>query len=562
MRSVTTQNIRLVSGLILFAFAATHFLNHAVGLFSLEAMDEVQEWRLAVTRSWPGMIGLAGALLAHASLAIDKTLQRATWRLPAWELIQIVTGFAIPLLLLPHIVETHVAHALFGVQDGYLYALARLWPGAAWIQTVLLLLVWIHGCLGLHHWLKFQPWYRATQPLWTVLAVAVPMAALIGFVVSGRAVAALLADPGMADRMHQVTHWPSAVDDAWLGLLQMSARIAVAALLVAGVTIIVFRHIAMLAAPKIAIALLIATTVQTAIGPTLLEIGRSNNVAPSSECGGRARCGLCRVRIDEGADALPPRDDAERAVLARLGAPDNVRLACRIRPAAPLTVTRLVGGDDQGKPEVVHADAQGVRRTVCLVHVRVRALTIIARDRLPYDLVFMMNEIFGAVGQAIESHAGRIDRFLGDGVLAVFGEQQGPDQGCRDALQAVSAMDIALDRVNEKIAAEIGRPVELAIGLDVGEIVAGHLSLGRASRFAVLGPGAEQSALLAGLAEARGWQFAMSTDVATRAGLQEIAGATRERLASPEQGGDVEIIGVLRARDVSLDAGAGSAEGL
>ena len=294
MRALTTQNIRLVSGLILFAFAATHFLNHAVGLFSLEAMDEVQEWRLAVTRSWPGMIVLAAALLAHAGLAFTNTVQRGSWRLPAWQFTQLVTGFAIPLLLLPHIIETHVAHALFGVQDSYLYALGLMWPNAAWIQAALLLLVWIHGCIGLHHWLKYGEWYRRVQPLLIVLAVAVPMAALMGFVVSGRAVGALLADPGMAERMRQVTHWPTELDIKWLGLFQTSAQIAVAAVLVAGATIIVFRHIVMLAAPKVTIAFTGGATVQAAVGPTLLEIISSNNLSDPSDCGGRARCGLSR----------------------------------------------------------------------------------------------------------------------------------------------------------------------------------------------------------------------------------------------------------------------------
>ncbi|UFZ05325.1 adenylate/guanylate cyclase domain-containing protein [Bradyrhizobium ontarionense] len=559
MRAITTQNLRLVSGLILLAFAATHFLNHAVGLFSLEAMDEVQEWRLAVTRSWPGMIVLATALLAHAMLAATRTLQRASWRLPLWELIQLATGFAIPLLLLPHIVETHVAHALFGVQDSYLYALARLWPSAAWIQTLLLLLVWIHGCLGLHHWLKFRGWYRVAQPLLVVLAVAVPMAALMGFVVSGRAVAALLTDPGMTDRMRAVTHWPSAVDEAWLGLLQMSARIAVAALLAVVATIIVFRYIAMLAAPKIAIAFADGETVQAAIGPTLLEIISSNNLSHQSECGGRARCGLCRVRIDQGADTLPPLAPEERATLARLGASDHVRLACQIRPTAPMTVTRLVGGDEGAREPVAHVDAQGARRAVCLVHVSIRTFATLSRDRLPYDLVFMMNEIFGAVGQAVEGHAGRIDRFLGDGVLAVFGEQHGPDQGCRDALQAIRAMDVAMDRVNEKIAAEIGQPVELAIGAWTGEVVVGRLELGRMAQLAVLGPGLELPARLAELANVRGWQLALSGDVAIHAGLQDIAGAQRESLAGAEQGRDIDVIGLPRARDFSLDAGAGPA---
>ncbi|NPU14664.1 2Fe-2S iron-sulfur cluster binding domain-containing protein [Bradyrhizobium sp. 83002] len=551
MRTLTTQNIRLLSGLILFAFAATHFLNHAVGLFSLEAMDEVQEWRLVLTRSWPGMIVLLAALLAHAVLAVAKTIQRSSWRLPAWELIQLVTGLAIPLLLLPHIVETHVAHALFGVQDNYLYALALIWPRAAWIQTTLLLLVWVHGCLGLHHWLKFRRWYRLAQPALVVLAVAVPMAALMGFVVSGRAVAGLLSDPAMADRMRQVTHWPSELDSKWINLLQLSARIAVAALLVAGATIVVFRHIALLAAPKVAVTFPNGATVQAAIGPTLLEIIRSNRLSDRSECGGRARCGLCRVRVLEGAETLPPPGHEERAVLTGSSAPEHVRLACQIRPATPLTIAPLVDGPGALMQVNEQADAQGERRAVCLVQIRVRAFATIAGDRLASDLVFMMNEIFGAVSGAIEANAGRIDRFLGDGVLAVFGEQRGPDQGCRDALQAIGAIDLAMDRVNEKIAAEIGRPVELAIGVHVGEVVVGRLALGRMTRVAVLGTVTDVPARLAALAQRKGWQLALSGHAARAAGLHDVAGLAQETLADAEQGGDLDAVGVLRARDVA-----------
>ena len=46
------QRLRLATGLILFTFAATHFLNHALGLVSLEAMHAMQDWRKAVTRTW------------------------------------------------------------------------------------------------------------------------------------------------------------------------------------------------------------------------------------------------------------------------------------------------------------------------------------------------------------------------------------------------------------------------------------------------------------------------------------------------------------------------------
>src|SRR5271165_162959 len=180
-----TQNLRLVSGLALFAFATTHFLNHAVGLVNLEAMHEVQRWRWVITRSWPGSVILAAALLTHVSLGLIKLASRTTLRLPPWELLQIALGLAIPFLLLPHIVDTRGASAFFGVQDNYLYELARLWPDGAAAQTALLLLVWGHGCLGIHYWLRLNRHYRSLRPVLLVLAIAIPLAGLAGFMVAG-----------------------------------------------------------------------------------------------------------------------------------------------------------------------------------------------------------------------------------------------------------------------------------------------------------------------------------------------------------------------------------------
>src|SRR5471030_2621177 len=103
------QRARLVSGLILFAFVLTHFLNHALGLFSVDWMQEVQQWRWVVTRSWPGTVVLLAALLTHISLALYKLAGRATLRLPRWEMIQLLLGLTIPFLLFPHIVNTRIA---------------------------------------------------------------------------------------------------------------------------------------------------------------------------------------------------------------------------------------------------------------------------------------------------------------------------------------------------------------------------------------------------------------------------------------------------------------------
>jgi adenylate cyclase len=72
------QRLRIASGLILFGFVLTHFLNHALGIWSIEAMDAAQAWRTAVTRSDIGTAVLAGALATHFVLALHKTARRST----------------------------------------------------------------------------------------------------------------------------------------------------------------------------------------------------------------------------------------------------------------------------------------------------------------------------------------------------------------------------------------------------------------------------------------------------------------------------------------------------
>lgn len=129
------QKLRLVSGLILFAFAATHFLNHALGLASVELMQSVQQWRWTVTRSWPGTIILLAALITHVGLALYKLGGRKNLRLPRWEFIQVVLGLTIPFFLFPHIINTRIAHVFFGVNDIYVYELAKLWPASAITQA-------------------------------------------------------------------------------------------------------------------------------------------------------------------------------------------------------------------------------------------------------------------------------------------------------------------------------------------------------------------------------------------------------------------------------------------
>jgi len=346
LRGDRLQKVRLASGLVLFAFAGAHFLNHAAGLISLEAMHDVQAWRTAVTRSVVGSLVLGAALIAHMSLGLYKLVRRTTWRMPLWEAAQIALALAIPFLLFPHIVNTRVASSVFGVRDTYLYELARLWPDRSILQSLLLLIVWSHGCVGLHYWLRLTETYWRYAWALLLVAIAVPVLAIAGFAVSGTRTAEIMSDPEMLANLKRNSNWPNAADSAVMAALRDWSQYGFAIVLaLIGAFWAWRRRPQLVTILPVQVSYIDGPTVAVREGMTLLEVSRANGVPHASLCGGRSRCTTCRVRVEKGLEELAPPGGAEAIALKSIEAAPNVRLACQIRPTAPITVNVLLRPD-------------------------------------------------------------------------------------------------------------------------------------------------------------------------------------------------------------------------
>ncbi len=356
LRGSILQKLRLVSGLVLLAFAATHFLNHALGLVSLEAMHTMQDWRKAVTRSWPGTVILAAAAAIHVGLALWKIAGRSTWRMPLWEAAQILIALAIPFLVIPHIMFTRVAASRYGVDDSYSYELLWLWPDYAVTQTVLLVLVWAHGCIGLHYWLRLGAGYRRVAPWLLVPTVALPALALAGFMAAGEATLEIMGEAAALEALKQRSGWPDDAAIGWLVAMGEQLRLGFAAVLALTGMVFLLRSLtrrAVVAAPEPAAATAMrpvpdgityhdGPTMDLMAGMSVLETSRANGIPHASVCGGRARCGTCQVRVRAGLEHLPKAGRAEQAVLTAMDAAPDIRLACQLRPTAACTVEVLV----------------------------------------------------------------------------------------------------------------------------------------------------------------------------------------------------------------------------
>ncbi len=554
LRGSALQKVRLGSGLVLFAFAATHFFNHALGLLGVDTMEAFRDWRTLVTRSWPGTILLFGALVVHIVMALHRLATRATWRLPLWEAAQVLSGLAIPFLLFPHIINTRISSAAFDVVDNYAYELARLWPGRAIPQGALLLLVWLHGCIGLHQWLKFSEIYRRLAPTLLVFAAMLPLAALAGFAAGGRSIAAIIADPSRFTILRLNTNWPNSDLDSRLAALRDSAQLSVLLVIGCGALLLWANRLRSKSSPHVSLTYAAGPTVTVPYGITLLEASRHHGIPHAAVCGGRARCSTCRVRVERQAGALPPPEAAEARTLAAIRAPKDIRLACQLRVVQPMRVTRLLrpGTASARLATSSEAESEGVERRLAVMFLDLRGFTALTEKQLPYDVVFMLNRFFDAIGEAILAENGWIDKYMGDGLLAVFGRDTDPATGCRQALNAARKIDWALDQVNQDLRAENGHPLEVAMGLHVGPLVIGRIGHSATAAITVIGPTVNAASRLEGLTREKQVQVVVSRELAFTAGWSA-EGLPVEDVVVRGFTEPIEVLLIKRARQIYLD---------
>ncbi|MBI4271065.1 MAG: adenylate/guanylate cyclase domain-containing protein [Candidatus Rokubacteria bacterium] len=561
MGTSTVRRLRLVSGLVLFTYLTTHLANHALGLVSLETMGAGREWFLALWRHPLATLALYTALVTHGVLALASLWLRHTLRMPAWETAQLTLGIAIPAILVPHVVGTRLAHELYGVQDLYARVVLALWvvaPERGLRQTLLVVLAWAHGCIGLHYWLRFRPWYPRVRAALFAAALLLPALALLGFVTAGRAVAALARTPGWTEALARATNAP---DGAASAALAATANRAVSLYATALVLVMAARAARQLYRRRfrsVRISYPGDRTVTVPVGFTVLEASRHAGLPHASVCGGRGRCSTCRVRVTRGLDALAPAGDAERRVLERVGAAADVRLACQIRPGRDVAVVPLLPATMPVEDALAHADTrQGSEREVVVLFADLRGFTRMAEHKLPYDVVFLLNRYFETVGAAVIGAGGVTNQFTGDGVMALFGLEAGPATGCRQALAAARAMVSGVTRLSRELAGELDAPLRLGIGIHAGPAVVGRMGWGESFYLTAVGDTVHVAARLEQATKDYGCELVVSDAVARHAGLDR-ARFPRHDLAVRNRAGQVAVHVIERV--AALDASTSSRE--
>jgi adenylate cyclase len=519
------RQLRLSSGLVMLAYVTMHLLNHAVGLVSLEAMEDVLWYIFRIWSNRPAQVLLYGSFLVHYGLALWALWERRSLRLRPSELAQLILGFAIPVLLARHVVGTRIADNFFHTDTGYYAYLLWLYfvrvPEYGYFQMLALVVAWAHAMIGLHFWLRVRSWYAPLQPAALVIAVLVPVLSLLGMIEAGLHVArALAADPNWTRQAFARMTLPSpetrAALDAIIDGLSWFFGGIVAAVLLARIARRAWRRrrgVVRIGYPD-------GRFVEVTPGTSVLEASRIAAIPHASVCGGRGRCSTCRVRVRGEIHSIDPPSANELRVLNRIGARPNIRLACMLRPRGAVEVTPLLpplalAADGRRRVDFV----QGSEREIAILFADIRGFTALSEGRLPYDVVFILNRYFAAMGRAVEAAGGRVDKFVGDGVMALFGIENGPQAGCREALAAARLMSQRLGELNLSLSAELDVPLRIGIGIHAGPTIVGEMGYGGAAAITAIGDAVNTASRLEGLTKEYDCELVVSEEMVERAGL-------------------------------------------
>jgi class 3 adenylate cyclase len=266
--------------------------------------------------------------------------------------------------------------------------------------------------------------------------------------------------------------------------------------------------------------------IPVAEGANVLDALVAAGVPVTRACGGNAKCSTCRVLVVDGEASCEPRPDDEQAMAARLGFDGCTRLACRLRVAGDVTVRRLVidaldlrlAAARGAAPAA--AAAVGHEAQAAILFTDIAGFTPLSEVLPPYDVVHLLDRWFALAGPVVEAVGGRIDNYMGDGLMAVFTE--GAPGATEDA--AVCAVRAALGLVEaaadmNRYTGEIwGRSFAVRVGVHFGTVIVGTLGAPHNRRATVIGDVVNVASRLEAENKELGTTILVSDAVAARLG--------------------------------------------
>ncbi|MBL0713017.1 MAG: GAF domain-containing protein [Desulfosarcina sp.] len=142
---------------------------------------------------------------------------------------------------------------------------------------------------------------------------------------------------------------------------------------------------------------------------------------------------------------------------------------------------RILHGEESGKTVTEEL------RTLTLLNLDIRGFSSLSKDLGPQKTVSLLNRFFSVMGEIVFKHQGIVDKYLGDGFLAIFGAPVASTIDADNALNAALEMRRALDLVNQQFNQEMGCHIKIGISILTGEVVVGNIGFDKKMDYTVIG---------------------------------------------------------------------------
>ena len=129
----------------------------------------------------------------------------------------------------------------------------------------------------------------------------------------------------------------------------------------------------------------------------------------------------------------------------------------------------------------------GVNQTITVLFADIRGFTALSEKEKPEKVVGLLNRYFSAMSEIIFEHGGTLDKYIGDGLMALFGAPTASEEDALNAVKAAVTMQKRIASLNEELRAEGLGQISMGIGLHTGEATIGYIGSDKRSEYTAIG---------------------------------------------------------------------------
>jgi adenylate cyclase len=129
----------------------------------------------------------------------------------------------------------------------------------------------------------------------------------------------------------------------------------------------------------------------------------------------------------------------------------------------------------------------GVNQIITVLFADIRGFTAYSENEKPEKVVRLLNRYFSAMSELIFEHGGTLDKYTGDGLMALFGAPTATPEDAKNALKTAVAMQKRMEILNRELEAEGFGRIAVGIGLHTGEAIIGYIGSEQRSEYTAIG---------------------------------------------------------------------------